>query len=171
MQRNHAALGSAIFFFVAPGTVAGLLPGLITGWRQGGDASAPLTIVGALIALASLALLIECFIRFVRGGGTPAPIAPTERLVLEGSYRFVRNPMYVAVMGLVLGQVLIFASAALIAYAVILWLIFHVFVLGYEEPRLILQYGQAYLDYRDHVRRWIPRLTPWTPEPTDEADD
>ena len=93
---------------------------------------------------------------------TPAPIAPTKTLVVNGSYRFVRNPMYVAVGSLVLGQALLFGSAAVLVYGVVVWLAVHAFVIGYEEPTLSRAYGEQYDRYRRNVRRWIPRLTPWT---------
>ena len=103
MRRTSAAIGSMLFLFAAPGMVAGLIPWSITHWR--GEAALPLRAVGVLLILPSLALLLECFGRFAwQGRGTPAPLAPTERLVISGPYRRVRNPMYVAVLGLILGQ-------------------------------------------------------------------
>ena len=93
--------------------------------------------------------------------GTPAPIAPTKTLVVTGSYRFVRNPMYVAVVSLILGQGLLFGSGAVLVYGLIVWGTVHAFVLVYEEPTLSGNYGEQYERYRANVRRWIPRLTPW----------
>lgn len=164
MKPTRAALGSAIFFLAAPGTVAGLIPLWITGWRFGDDASLGYMIAGGVLVLASLAVLIECFIRFARHLGTPAPIAPTPTLIVSGLYRHVRNPMYLAVLGLVFGQMFIFAHAALLAYAVALALIFHGFVYFYEEPTLRVTFGEAYDAYQAAVPRWLPRLSPWRVE-------
>src|SRR5262245_27003151 len=106
--------------------------------------------------------LVECFGRFaLKGHGTPAPIAPPENLVVSGLYRHVRNPMYVAVVCSIVGQALLFGSVVLLEYAGVVWLLFHVFVLGYEEPTLRQQFGSSYAAYRANVRRWWPRLTPW----------
>jgi protein-S-isoprenylcysteine O-methyltransferase Ste14 len=82
--------------------------------------------------------------------------------VVTGSYRFVRNPMYVAVVSLILGQALLFGNAAVLVYGLAVWLTVHVFVLSYEEPTLSRDYGEQYERYRSNVRRWIPRATPWT---------
>lgn len=161
MNKAQAALGSAAFFLAAPGAVAGLIPLWITRWRAGEDASTAYTITGAALILISLAALIECFIRFARHHGTPAPIAPTARLVVSGLYRHVRNPMYLAVLGLIFGQMFVFASAALLAYGVIIWLTFILFVASYEEPTLRRAFPEEYAAYSKNVPRWIPRLTPW----------
>ena len=105
MDRNSALIGSAAFLVLAPGTVAGLIPWLITHWRFGDDASVSGMIIGGIVIALSLALLVECFLRFaVHGKGTPAPLAPTGKLVVSGAYARVRNPMYVAVTGLIFGQ-------------------------------------------------------------------
>jgi protein-S-isoprenylcysteine O-methyltransferase Ste14 len=161
MKRADAALGSAAFFLLAPGIVAGLLPSLITHWRAGDDASTQNAIIGWVLIALSLAALIECFIRFVRHDGTPAPVAPTQRLVVTGLYRFVRNPMYLAVLGLIFGQMFLFANAALLAYGVTVWLAFVIFVSAYEEPTLRRDFPEDYAAYSLAVPPWLPRLTPW----------
>ena len=81
--------------------------------------------------------------------------------MVTGSYRFVRNPMYVAVVSLILGQGLWFGDVAVLGYGLIIWLTVHLFVLGYEEPTLSSSFGEQYDRYRANVRRWLPRLTPW----------
>jgi len=86
---------------------------------------------------------------------------PTEVLVVSGLYRYVRNPMYVAVFAIVLGQAVLFASGATAVYAACTWIACTLFVLLYEEPTLRRRYGAQYETYCRHVRRWIPRLTPW----------
>jgi protein-S-isoprenylcysteine O-methyltransferase Ste14 len=106
--------------------------------------------------------LVDSFARFaLQGLGTPAPIAPTENLVVTGLYRYVRNPMYVAVVVVILGQAVLFGDWRLIVYAMLVWLGFHAFVVGYEEPTLARRFGTRYDDFRANVPRWIPRLTPW----------
>jgi protein-S-isoprenylcysteine O-methyltransferase Ste14 len=165
MGRAEVAIGSALFFLLAPGTVAGLIPWLITDWRVEEGASPAVSIAGGLLLIPFAAMLIECFVRFANHGGTPAPLAPTERLVVSGLYRYVRNPMYVAVTGLIFAQLLLFGNAGLAAYGVVVWMAFHFFILGYEEPTLQRRYGEAYETYCRRVPRWLPRLTPWTPAP------
>ena len=161
-DRTENLLGSAAFFIVAPGTIAGIIPWMITHWRFGEDASFGSGAVGAVLILSGLAILIECFARFaLKGRGTPAPIAAPKDLVISGFYARVRNPMYIAVLLIVLGQSLLFASAALIAYGVTVWFGFLLFVLYYEEPRLKRQFPDAYAAYSAAVPRWVPRLTPW----------
>jgi protein-S-isoprenylcysteine O-methyltransferase Ste14 len=164
VNRTEASVGSALFFLIAPGTIAGLIPWWITHWRIQESASPTLSIIGGVLILPFAAMLIECFVRFARHGGTPAPIAPTERLVVTGLYRHVRNPMYVAVTGLIFAQLLLFGHAALLAYGVAIWMAFHLFVLLYEEPALHAKFGEEYEAYAKAVPRWIPRLTPWRAE-------
>jgi protein-S-isoprenylcysteine O-methyltransferase Ste14 len=168
MWRSAATIGSAVFFVVAPGVVAGLVPWLISGWQLPRPMS-PLAIVrlaaGVVLLVLAVVVLVRAFVRFVvEGGGTPAPVAPTERLVLGGDYRFVRNPMYLAVVTAVLGQAMIFGSLALLGYALAVWAIMAAFVRWYEEPLLLRRYGDEYQRYREAVRAWVPRLQPWQAE-------
>ena len=163
-ERIKAVIGSIVFLFVAPGIVAGLVPWGLSGWRLEPPLLAleRLRWAGCLLLLLGGALLLETFARFaLQGLGTPAPIAPTKTLVVTGSYRFVRNPMYVAVISLILGQGLLFGNTAVLVYGLIVWGTVHAFVLAYEEPTLSGDYGEQYARYRQNVRRWIPRLTPW----------
>ena len=146
----------------APGTVAGLVPWLITRWRPGEGATTLLAVAGVVLIALGAVGLVECFLRFaLQANGTPAPFAPTERLVVRGLYRFVRNPMYVAVLLLILGQTLLFANVGLLVYAILAWTAFHVFVVSVEEPRLRHRYAEEYAAYAAEVRRWRPRVTPW----------
>ena len=163
-SRAASLIGSGLFLLVAPGTVAGLLPWLISRWRFSDALGDPRLMRGLGIVLLVLgaAALLECFFRFAwTGFGTPAPIAPPQRLIVTGLYRHVRNPMYVAVTSLVLGQALLLGQPQLLLYAVVVWGTFHLFVLGYEEPVLREQFPDDYERYRRAVPRWIPRLTPW----------
>lgn len=162
MTRTAAALGSLGWLLVAPGTVCGVVPWLITGWRRPGDPVSWIDSLGWLLVLAGAAVLVHAFVAFAwHGRGTPAPAAPTERLVVTGAYRHVRNPMYVAVLAVVLGQVLLFASGGLFAYLVVIGISMASFVHIYEEPTLRESYGPAYDEFCENVPRWRPRLTPW----------
>ena len=164
MSRATAILGSALFFVIAPLTIAGFVPWSMTQWRMQEPFFGfwPLRAVGALLILPGILVVLESFARFaLQGGGTPAPVAPTQRLVVEGSYRHVRNPIYVAVVAVILGQGLLFARESLLIYGAILWTGFHVFVLLYEEPTLRETYGKEYEAYCASVPRWIPHLRPW----------
>ena len=108
------------------------------------------------------AILMETFVRFaIQGIGTPAPVYPTKHLVVKGSYRHVRNPRYVAVVSLILGQALVFGNVQVLIYGLCAWLAMHLFVLLYEEPTLRRTFGQEYTQFCAHVPRWIPRWTPW----------
>lgn len=165
MRKPLAAVGSSVFFVVAPGTVAGLLPWLLTGWQVRTPLPAvlmwPLRVIGAVLLVAGTVVVVQAFVRFVReGAGTPVPVAPTERLVVGGLYRYVRNPMYVAVTSAVLGQALLLGQPVLLVLAGLVWLAFVAFVHWYEEPTLRRRYGEQYDAYRHTVPAWIPRLTP-----------
>jgi protein-S-isoprenylcysteine O-methyltransferase Ste14 len=157
-------MGSFVFFWIAPATVAGWIPWMITAWRMQPPvlgASGSRWLGGVLLGVGAIAV-VECFARFaLKGLGTPAPLAPTERLVVSGLYRYVRNPMYVGVVLAILGQALLFGSLVLIQYAALVWLFFFAFVILYEEPALRRQFGSSYENYRANVRRWWPRITPW----------
>ena len=109
MRKPAAALGSTLFFAIAPGVVAGLVPGWLTGWRVRGPLAhwAPARIAGLIMLALGAIVLVQAFARFVaEGHGTPAPVAPTDRLVIGGLYRYVRNPMYLAVVSCIAGQAL-----------------------------------------------------------------
>ena len=165
-ERLKAIAGSVVFLFVAPGIVAGVIPWSISRYVQQPPLFGvePVRWLGVLLLALGAVLLAETFARFaLQGLGTPAPIAPTRTLVVTGSYRFVRNPMYVAVVSLILGQGLWFGNWLVLAYGVLVWLTVHLFVLTYEEPTLRRSYGEQYERYCANVRRWIPRLTPFTP--------
>lgn len=163
MTPAKAALGTFAFFFVAPGIVAGFIPWAITGWHlpEPLPFAGILAALGVVLLLPALWVLVDSFIRFARSLGTPAPIAPTERLVVEGWYRYVRNPMYVAVVAIILGQALLFGSWGAFFWGVVVFVAVHLFVVTYEEPTLGEQFGDDYREYRAHVGRWLPRLTPW----------
>ena len=166
MRRVTAAVGSAVFFLVGPGIVVGLIPWLLTGWqvREPVPYWAPMRVLGAILLLAGLIVLVQAFVRFVvEGLGTPAPIAAPERLVVGGVYRYVRNPMYMAVLAVIVGQALLLGRLGLLLYAAATWLLVAAFVHLYEEPTLTHRFGADYEVYRRAVPAWRPRLRPWEP--------
>jgi protein-S-isoprenylcysteine O-methyltransferase Ste14 len=150
-------LGTIVFVALLPGTVIGVIPYLLCGWRLA--EAAALRWAGVLLLLLALPVFVDFLVRFVREGrGTPAPGADPERLVVNGAFRYVRNPGYVGVLGLIVGQSLLFASAAVLAHAAIMALAFHLFVVLYEEPHLRRKFGTEYEEYQRRVPRWLPRL-------------
>ena len=160
-SRARAALGSALFFAVAPAVVAGFVPWWLTGW-EAGDTRPALQMLGAILVAAGTIVLLAAFVRFVvEGIGTPAPVAPTERLVVGGLYRHVRNPMYLAVGATIVGQALLLGRPVLLLYAAGFAAAVFAFVRGYEEPTLARQFGAQYEEYRGAVPGWWPRLRPW----------
>jgi protein-S-isoprenylcysteine O-methyltransferase Ste14 len=166
MRQVFAVLGSALFLVLAPGFVAGVVPWWISHWRSMPDAAwwLPVRVAGGVLAGAGALVLLDSFARFaIKGLGTPAPVFPTRHLVVSGLYRYVRNPMYVAVVSIIAGQGLIFGNVRLLEYGGLVWLAFHVFVLVYEEPTLRGTFGADYEAFCRGVSRWIPRLTPWQP--------
>jgi protein-S-isoprenylcysteine O-methyltransferase Ste14 len=153
-----------VFFCVAPGVVVGLGPWLLSGWRMDDPFRFywPVRVVGALLLVAAVGFLVSSFVRFaVEGLGTPAPVAPTDRLVVGGVYRHVRNPMYVAVVVVILGQALLFGQGRLLWYGAGIALVQAAFVRFHEEPGLRRRYGDEYDAYRRAVPGWWPRLRPW----------
>jgi protein-S-isoprenylcysteine O-methyltransferase Ste14 len=161
MSRLGAALGSVVFLVLAPGVVAGLIPWWLTRWEVEDPLPlwAPLRAVGVVLIAVGVLALLDSFRRFVvEGLGTPAPVAPTEELVVSGLYRYVRNPMYVAVAATIFGQALALGQLVLFAYGAVFVAVVAAFVRWYEEPTLARTYGEQYEAYRRSVRAWVPRL-------------
>jgi protein-S-isoprenylcysteine O-methyltransferase Ste14 len=166
MRRALAVLGSALFLVIAPGIVVGLVPWWISKSNvQESVLRFPFTrALGVLLIMAGLPVLLESFTRFaVQGLGTPAPVFPTRHLVVKGFYRYVRNPMYLAVVFLIFGEALILGNVGLLAYGTLVWLACHLFVLIYEEPTLRKTFGAEYATFCANVPRWLPRASPWRP--------
>jgi protein-S-isoprenylcysteine O-methyltransferase Ste14 len=145
--------------------VAGLVPWLLTGWQTPWppDRIVPIAIVSAIAIVGGVVILLDAFVRFARADGTPAPPMPTAYLVVVGPYRHVRNPMYEAVVAIILGQALLFASWGTLIYAGLVFIAVALFVRFYEESTLEDEYGEEYREYRRNVHAWIPRLRPWHP--------
>jgi protein-S-isoprenylcysteine O-methyltransferase Ste14 len=169
MHKSTAATGTAAFFVLAPGTVVGLIPWLITHW----EVHKPLPnwvaaqAVGVLLIVVGLIPPIHAFVQFAKAGGTPMPLAPTPRLVVTGFNRYVRNPMYLGLLIVIVGQALLFGQFSLLLYAAAVLVVTAAFVHSYEEPTLTRQFGAEYEEYRRAVPAWWPRLHPWTPTPRD----
>ena len=168
MRKGGAALGSLVFLVIAPGTTAVLVPWLLTRWEvRVPPPSSAIRVLGLGLIVAGAAVLIGAFARFVlEGRGTPAPVAPTERLVVRGLYRHVRNPMYLAVTAMIVGQALFLGRWELLAYAALFLGTTAAFVRWYEEPTLLDRFGAEYETYRRAVPGWWPRLKPWRPPAT-----
>ena len=158
---SRAAWGTVAFFFAAPGTVGGFIPWWLVGdHNERGPMGA--VVAGTVLVAVGVLGVIAAFAQFVREGrGTPAPIAPTEELVVGGLYRYVRNPMYVFVGTIIAGQALIFLSWAVFGYLLGFLALVFSFVTFYEQPTLRETYGKSYDDYLAAVPGWWPRLTPW----------
>jgi protein-S-isoprenylcysteine O-methyltransferase Ste14 len=171
VQRAVAAASSAVFFLVAPGVMAGLIPWWLTGWRVREPLAywGPLRVLGVALLGAGALVLVHAFGRFVAEGlGTPAPVAPPERLVVGGPYRYVRNPMYLAVTAVIVGQALALGQPLLLGYAALFVLATGTFVRLHEEPALRRRFGADYEAYRRAVPGWWPRRHGWSPRQIDE---
>jgi protein-S-isoprenylcysteine O-methyltransferase Ste14 len=163
MTRARAAAGSLLFLLVAPGVAAGVIPWLLTGWDST-DPPVAAKLVGGVLIVAGASVLVAAFARFVMEGiGTPAPVAPPSQLVIGGLYRYVRNPMYLAVTTTIVGQAIQLGRPGLLAYAALFLAVVAAFVYGYEQPTLSERFGADYYEYRRNVPAWWPRLRPWSP--------
>jgi protein-S-isoprenylcysteine O-methyltransferase Ste14 len=152
------ALRSIFFTVLLPGTVVVWIPRMLLARDSGRAGPGPWRWVGIPLIAAGAAVILTCIVDFARRGrGTLAPVDPPRKLVTAGLYRYVRNPMYVGVVTTLTGEALFFGSRSLAIYAAAAWLVFHVWVLVYEEPHLESAFGEEYAHYRAAVPRWIPR--------------
>jgi protein-S-isoprenylcysteine O-methyltransferase Ste14 len=160
---------TSVFWFVLTGAVgAVLVPWWLTGWqaRQPYPFWGFVRVLGvALIAVGWLPP-VHVFGQFVRAGGTPMPGAMTTRLVVTGLNGYVRNPIYLGVLAIFIGEALLLGQGGLFVYAVAAWAGVAAFVRWYEEPALARRFGADYEVYRGAVPAWIPRLHPWNPSST-----
>jgi protein-S-isoprenylcysteine O-methyltransferase Ste14 len=158
-----AVLKTLIFIVIVPGTATVLGPYWLLsaggeGWRpEPADPRA----LGLIPILLGAAIYLWCARDFiVIGRGTPAPMDPPRELVVRRLYRFVRNPMYIGVLLVMLGEATLFWSVSLVVYIAVFVLFFHLFVVLYEEPTLRRKFGTAYEQYLRTVPRWVPRIPP-----------
>jgi protein-S-isoprenylcysteine O-methyltransferase Ste14 len=165
MRKPTAAVVSVVWGVAVGGTFGCLLPYMLGDWHfhrpLPGWAAAQA--VGGLLICAGLIPVVQSFAGFIQAGGTPVPVASPPRLVVCGFYRYVRNPIYVGFLAIMVGQTLLLGSPGLLEYTVVAWCIAAAAVHFYEEPTLARKFGAGYQDYRRAVRAWIPRLHPWTP--------
>ena len=154
------ALSSLLWTILLPGVVSGYVPWAFFGVREASvDLANPLHLLALLVILAGAALLVACIVEFARSGrGTLSPVDPPTHLVVRGLYRYVRNPMYLSVTAILLGEVILTGSGALALYWLIWFVVVNAFVIGYEEPTLRVQFGASYEEYMRTVARWIPRV-------------
>ena len=155
---------SAVFtLFGGPGLTLVLVPFLITRFRLPDGAPAAAVLAALVLIALGVVPLLESIVRFVViGKGTLVPTAPTRHLVVSGLYRHVRNPMYVGVLTVLVGEALLFRSKSMLICLACAWLAMHLFVRFYEEPRLTQTYADQYQLYKHNVPRWIPRPRPWS---------
>lgn len=164
--RRQSLVRSAVFTIVVPGTMGGLIPYLLTGWRRIGDLFGLPGgwIAGVILIALGLPVLLAAIYKFASDGlGTPLPAAPTQSLVVTGPHRYVRNPMYLAVATTIVGQALVLGQPVLVWYAGIFVLATATFVYVYEQPTLRKQFGDEYRRYCESVPAWLPRVTPYRP--------
>jgi protein-S-isoprenylcysteine O-methyltransferase Ste14 len=171
-SSGFLAARSALWAILLPGMVAGYVP-----WRYFGLGRAPASFgaaqaAGLLCIGVGSALLVACIVEFARRGrGTLSPLDPPRRLVVRGLYRYVRNPMYLSVTIIVLGEALWIGSRTLAIYWAIWFAAAHLFVVGYEEPNLRERFGSSYNAYARRVRRWIPSSRPAEVSPAERRRD
>ena len=153
---SRLAIKNIVFTLVVPGLGAVLLPW----WVVSDDWRLPSPVVWPALAviIAGLGLYAWCVSTFaVVGRGTPGPWDPPRALVMSGPYAWVRNPIYLAALTVVLGEAWLFKSASLVEYAAEMAVVVHLFVVGYEEPVLRRLFGASYVEYKARVHRWLPR--------------
>lgn len=166
MKRRRAILGSTLFLTLVLGLVVIYFPYIFCYWRLAPPFFGfwPFRITGISMFGGGLYILLDAYVRFaLQGLGTPAPMAPPTHLVVTGVYRYVRNPMYVAILAAVWGEGLFFGNAQVMHYGLYLWAGFFAFVICYEEPALRRKFGVGYQEYCAVVPRWIPRFSPYSP--------
>jgi protein-S-isoprenylcysteine O-methyltransferase Ste14 len=161
--RRSAVVSILFVVFGGPGFVLAYFPFWITRFHLPANEQVWQMVLAAACILAGLAPLFESIVRFVRiGRGTLVPTTPTEELVVSGLYRYVRNPMYVGVLTVLVGEVVLLKSRDLAIYMGVVWLGIHLFICFYEEPTLTRRYAEQYAIYKRNVPRWVPRVRPWS---------
>ncbi len=165
MRKPAAAVVSVAWGVALGGTFGCLLPYLLNDWHFHRPLPywAVAQAAGGLLICTGLVPIVQSFIDFTKADGTPVPVASPPRLVVSGFYRYVRNPIYVGFLAILIGEVLLFGSPGLLEYTAIAWCVGAAAVRFYEEPTLARKFGGEYQDYRGAVRAWIPRRHSWTP--------
>jgi protein-S-isoprenylcysteine O-methyltransferase Ste14 len=158
VTRPRAVAITAIWFVVAGGIGAVLIPWWLTGLQVQHPLPAAVQAIGFLFVASGLFVTVHVFAQFVRASGSPMPGAMTARLVVTGLNRYVRNPIYLGVVAILLGEALILGSPRILVYALLAWAGCAVFVRYYEEPALARRFGNEYETYRREVNAWLPRI-------------
>jgi protein-S-isoprenylcysteine O-methyltransferase Ste14 len=160
--RRSIVVSLLFIVFGGPGFLLLYIPYWITRFHLPADQPLWQMLAAGMLIFAGLVPLLESIQRFIYAGrGTLVPTVPTERLVVSGLYRYVRNPMYVGVLTALAGEAILFRSRGLVYEALAAALGVHLFVLFYEEPTLLRRHPEDYPRYRQHVPRWLPRIKPW----------
>jgi protein-S-isoprenylcysteine O-methyltransferase Ste14 len=171
MMNKQAEFLKAIL--ILPGTVLIFIPGVLLYLERpvylfGGlvfpEAFIPLALAAVLIGGGFLLALKTVTLFITVGEGTPAPWAPPQRFVMRGPYAHVRNPMILGVLSMLLGEAVLFASLAILTWWALFWVVNTFYFMLFEERDLEQRFGHQYLEYKKHVRRWLPRLKPWQPQ-------
>jgi len=152
-----ALVKTIVFTILVPGTVAVWVPYWLLGWRWPRPTEHYQYLGLVLIALGTIFYLWCAWDFAMAGKGTPAPIDPPKELVVRGLYKYVRNPMYVGIISVLLGETFLFNSKRLLEYAAGGFLLILLFVIFYEEPALTKKFGESYKKYSSEVPRFIPR--------------
>jgi protein-S-isoprenylcysteine O-methyltransferase Ste14 len=163
-------LRAALWTVLFPGVVAGYIPWQLFGVRDA-EVSSPADIPALVLIGTGVLILLSSIVEFARRGkGTLSPVDPPTRLVIQGPYRWVRNPMYAGVLFVLAGEALLTANIGLVGYAATFFVITSVFIALFEEPYLERVFGSSYAQYKANVRRWLPRLSPWRGDTTTAHD-
>lgn len=157
-------INALVFFLLAPVVVSGFVPYFLSGWdyKEAFLSLSFFRLLGFVMLFIGIIFVLQTFTEFVRkSGGTPAPFMPSEKLVLSGLYKYVRNPMYYGVLLVIYGQALLLGSYPVLLYALAVSAVFHFYVVKYEEPQLKEKFGKQYENYCKYVNRWMPHTKPW----------
>ena len=128
----------------------------------------PTDVAGVLFLLMGLILFLRTvFLFHYKGKGTLAPWHPTQKLVVTGPYRYIRNPMISGVLFILIGEGLFFRSVSLLIWAGCFFLINTVYFILVEEKDMLKRFGDTYIEYKKNVPRWVPRLRPYNPDSKD----
>jgi protein-S-isoprenylcysteine O-methyltransferase Ste14 len=151
-----------LFSLILPITVLIIVPSLIE--RRPVIASSAELIPGGILLAIGLFIMTQTILTFIRiGKGTLAPWSPTRKLIVGGMYAYVRNPMILGVITVLLAESLVFNSRSIFMWAVLFYVINTVYFIILEEPALEKRFGEEYRSYKRNVPRWIPRMKPWRP--------
>ncbi|MHA3964395.1 MAG: methyltransferase family protein [Candidatus Thorarchaeota archaeon SMTZ1-45] len=164
-KKQHAIsfLLPLIVLIIAPWFLMWLSMDTTIGWSILWPIDLLALMIGFLILFAGLLLLAVCVRMFSTiGKGTLAPWAPTQKLVIVGVYRYMRNPMITGVLLGLLGESILFSNTAIFLWFLFFFLGNHIYFIKSEEPGLLKRFGKEYATYFENVPRWLPRRTPWT---------